>query len=86
MTLPDEMRQALAEGGSKPLYVEDPQTRMSYVLLPKSEYDRLCELLGINDASVADTYALQEAVARDAGWDDPIMDEYNNYDQRKKTA
>ena len=85
-TLTDEMRQALALSGKAPVYVEDPQTKVRYVLVSKADYDRIGSLLDIDEANIAETYAFQESVAHAQGWDDPQMDEYNDYDQRKKTA
>ena len=32
---------------------------------------------------LADTYPAQIESAMQAGWDDPVMDEYNDYDRRR---
>jgi hypothetical protein len=84
--LTDEMRKALAQQGNRFAYVEDPQTHMNYVLLPKAEYDRIRSLVEAGDNSVRVAYEAQNQVARAQGWDDPEMDIYENYDQHKKTA
>ncbi len=35
---------------------------------------------------VSDSYVAQSVVAGLAGWDDPEMDEYNNYDAHKRPS
>ena len=35
--------------------------------------------------NIRETYPLQEKVAAIAGWDDPAMNDYNDYDARRKT-
>ena len=74
----DELRQALAQSGGEPLRVVDPQSNATYVVVPSDEYDRLRADLD----SVRSAYPLQEAVARAEGWDDPMLDEYADYDAR----
>lgn len=37
-----------------------------------------------DDFDLRDTYTAQLAAALRAGWDDPAMDEYNNYDEAYK--
>ena len=34
---------------------------------------------------IRESYPAQEQVAATAGWDDPAMDDYNDYDARRKT-
>lgn len=36
------------------------------------------------DYRLEDTYRAQIESAMKAGWDDPVMDEYNNYDSKRK--
>jgi hypothetical protein len=54
--LTDEQRQALAARPQEPLRLLDPQTKMSYVLLPAAIYDQFKELL-----EEAEDKALQKA-------------------------
>ena len=65
---------ACQSGGS--LYVVDAATNASYVLIPAADYQRIRALFEADDVSIRETYLLQEAVARAAGWDDPAMDTY----------
>ena len=77
----EEVRRALSESGNEPLRLIDPENDTAYVLVPASEYARMaCDDEG---DELRDTYPAQEAIAGAAGWDDPIMDEYNDYDARR---
>lgn len=73
-----EFREALAASGQEPLRVVDSQSNKEYVLVPAEAYE---EILEAQLAALRETYPAQEAVARAQGWDDPIMDEYDHYDE-----
>lgn len=75
--LPDELRSAVTAHPGEPLELVDEQTKMVYVLMPVEGFKRL--KTGSDD-ELGDTYAAQIESAMQAGWDDPRMDEYNDYD------
>ena len=75
-----EQSQALAAAPDVPLRVVDPQTQHAYVLLPAEIFDRVKALLA-DDYSLRDTYSAQIQAALRAGWGDPGMDAYDNYDE-----
>ena len=81
--LTPEMREALQQTAGQPVTVEDDQTHRHYVLLPLSLYQRVQLLFGDETFDVADTYAAQSAVAGAAGWDDPGMEVYDDYDSHR---
>ncbi|MBI3862187.1 MAG: hypothetical protein HY290_09860 [Planctomycetia bacterium] len=83
--LTSEMREALLQQPGQPVTVEDDQTHLHYVLLPLSVYQRVRLIFGDESFDVTDTYAAQSAVAGAAGWDDPEMDVYDQYDVHRKT-
>lgn len=78
VSMSDELRRAVAATGGDLITVIDPTTNTSYVLLPAEEYARLS-----SEQLVRESYPLQEEVARAAGWDDPEMDDYNDYDAHR---
>ena len=78
VSMTEELRQALAAGRGEPVRVVDPATSEAYVLVPADEYARLS-----GEQSIEDSYPLQEAVAHAEGWDDPQLDDYNDYDARR---
>lgn len=79
--LPDELRSVVIAHPGETLELVDEQTRATYVLLPVDEFQRLRNAA---DDELGDTYAAQVESAMQAGWDDPRMDEYNDYDSRRR--
>ncbi len=80
LQLSDEQRQAIESTPGSPVRVIDPNSGDVYVLVRESVFARIEGLL--ND-DLADTYPAQIESAMRAGWDDPVMDEYNNYDKHR---
>jgi hypothetical protein len=81
-SLSDEQRQALEQGGG-PVYVVDPTSRATYVLLPEATYQRIAALFGGPDAfELQETYAVQDEAAAQA-WSDPADAEYDDYDAHR---
>ena len=78
--LPDELRTAVSAHPGELLELIDEQTHVAYVLVPADEFQRL-KTAGENELS--DTYAAQVESAMQAGWDDPRMDDYNDYDAHR---
>lgn len=78
VSMSEELRRAVAAGSGEPVTVIDPETNSAYVLVSADEYVRLS-----GEQAVVDSYPLQEAVAHSAGWDDPAMDDYNDYDKHR---
>lgn len=80
--LPEEIREAVANSRG-PVYIDDPQSNTSYVVLSASDYDRIRSMLLPEHIDIRETYPAQEQVARQSGWEDPLMDEYNDYDAHR---
>jgi hypothetical protein len=58
----------------------DPETGQVYVLVREEAYQRMQQLL--DDFQPADAYpAIDRAFAE--GWEDPKMDDYDHYEERK---
>lgn len=75
--LTDEQMALIKQGGEKdasePIYMINSQTGQSYLLL------EICD-----DDDISHFYPAQFESAWRAGWGDPIMDEYDNYDEALK--
>ena len=85
LILTEEQHRALDTVADAPPRVVDPQTNEIYILLRADLYERVKALLE-NDYKLSDTYAAQMESALRAGWVDPHMDDYNDYDaHRDKT-
>jgi hypothetical protein len=81
--LTKEQRHAIA-GAESPV-VLDPETRQSYVLVRKELFDRIKALLYDDSEWTSDEQVtLLAESGRQAGWDAPEMDVYDNYDENRK--
>ena len=80
LPLPDELRSVVVTHPGEFLELVDERTNAAYVLVPAEEFHRLRTAA---DDDLADTYRAQIESAMRAGWGDPIMDEYNNYDAHR---
>jgi hypothetical protein len=63
--------------------VLDPAGNAAYVLVPQEVYRRLAPY-DDSEFDISEAYPLMDEVAMTAGWDDPELDVYNQYDPRKK--
>ena len=80
LPLPDELRSLVVTNPRDFLELVDERTHAAYVLVPAEEFHRLRTAA---DDDLADTYRAQVESAMRAGWGDPIMDEYNDYDAHR---
>jgi bifunctional DNA-binding transcriptional regulator/antitoxin component of YhaV-PrlF toxin-antitoxin module len=78
--LPDELRRVVSAHPGEPLELIDEQTHAAYMLVPADEFQRLKSAA---EDELGDTYAAQVESAVQAGWNDPRMDEYNDYDAHR---
>lgn len=63
----------------------DPVTKEVFVLVRKEAYERLKRLLyDDSDWTPEERLLLLAESGRRAGWDDPEMDVYDNYDENRK--
>lgn len=76
-TLTVEQRKLLHENGPEPLRLIDPETNQEYVLLQADVYDQIQARL--SDLDPRELYPALHRALRAEGWDDPQMDEYNQY-------
>ena len=80
LELSNDQRQAVDAEGT-PLKIVDPRTGNVYVLVQQTVFERVWSVLA---DELAETYPAQMESAMRAGWDDPVMDEYNDYDRHRK--
>ncbi len=80
-------RQAVAQQGEKPPRAIDPDTHITYVLIPEALYARVKALLDAEegDQFFHDLYPHVMEVFGREGWDDPAMDIYNDLDPRRQS-
>ena len=80
LELSNDLRQALDTEGT-PLKVVDTRTGAVYVIINERAFRKLQSVF---KDDLSDTYQAQIESAMRAGWGDPEMDEYNNYDAHRK--
>jgi hypothetical protein len=80
--LTDDMRQALADQQGQPVYVVDPATQQTYVLLPADAYQKVQALIyDDGEPNVAEFMPLaHDAFADD--WNAPGMEAYDQLDSQ----
>jgi len=83
--LTEAQSKALEQAGSAPPSVTDPRTQKTYVLISTETFDQIRALVPQDDYTLTDTYRAQIDAAMRAGWNDPVMDDYNNYDAHRKS-
>jgi hypothetical protein len=84
LSLSDEQRRAVADHPGEPVELIDSTSHARYVLVPGDQFDRMRALLTSDDFDIRQTYAAQSAALAAAGWDDPELDIYNDYDANRK--
>jgi hypothetical protein len=83
--LPEDLREAIEKEGGSPVHLVDAATNVSYVLMRAEQYDNLSALFAEGEEfDPHEIYPLMAKSAAGAGWDDPDLDAYNNYDAHKK--
>jgi hypothetical protein len=83
VSLTHEIRQALADHPDELLELVDDASRARYVLIPAEQFDRLKSLLSVGEFDVQESYRAQNETLANAGWDDPELDIYNDYDANR---
>lgn len=84
--LTQDQSKAIEQAGSRTPCVTDPRTRTTYFLVPADLFERIQGLLNGTDEALADTYLGQTESALRAGWNDPDMEEYSDYDANRNRA
>jgi len=81
--LTTEQIQAIQANPDGAVQVIDPQCNEAYVIVRADVYQQMQDILK-DEYHLSDTYVAQVQSAVGAGWDDPAMDDYNNYDENFK--
>jgi len=82
--LTDQQRQELRQAKGNEVRVADQETGQAYVIQRAEVYERLKGLLYDNgDWTPDEQLRLLAESGKRAGWDDPEMDVYDNYDENR---
>jgi len=83
--LTGEQRQQLRQANGAEVRLRDSEAGREYVILPAETYDRLRSLLyDEGDWTPEEQLKLLAESGKRAGWDDPEMDVYDNYEESRK--
>lgn len=81
--LTDQMRQALAAEQGGPVQIVDEQTKRVYYVISAEQFETVRAMYDDGEFHPRELYPLISKTAAAAGWHDPLMDEYDNYDERR---
>jgi hypothetical protein len=82
--LSDDLLQAIEKETGCPLHIVDADTKIHYVLMRAEQFENLRALFAEGEEfDPREVYPLMAKAAAAAGWDDPDMDAYDNYDAHK---
>ena len=80
----DQMRQALDAERGQPVKIVDDQTSRIYYVISAEQFETVRALFAEGDFGPREIYPLISETAGEAGWNDPAMDVYDNYDEHRK--
>jgi hypothetical protein len=80
-TVTDQMRQALDAEHGGPVRIVDEQTQREYYIISAEQFETVQAVFAAGEFSPRELYPLISKTAAAAGWDDPAMNAYDNYDE-----
>lgn len=84
--LTDQQRQVLEADPGQPVPVVDEQTRRVYYLISAEQFETVKSLFTEEPFEPREMYPLTAKTAGDAGWNDPAMDVYDDYDAHRTSS
>ena len=79
--LSEQQRQVVEAESGCPVPVVDENNNRVYYLISAELFEKLRPLIAKDDFQPGELYPLIAQTAADAGWSDPLMDAYDNYDE-----
>jgi hypothetical protein len=84
--LNDDLVSALDAQGNVPLKTVHPVTGKFYFLVSEERYERLKPLFEDDPLTLEEQRFQLRETGRRAGWDEPVMDAYDEYDEQRSRA
>jgi hypothetical protein len=78
-----DLASAIDQHGNVPLQAVHPVTGKVFFLVSEEQYRRLKPLFEEDPLSPQEQQFQLEQLGKRAGWDDPAMDAYGRYDERR---
>ena len=79
--LTEAQRLVVQNADALPLEVIDEATHEVYYLITSAQHERLKAVLADESHDPRELYPLIAHTAAEAGWNDPLMDDYDRYDE-----
>lgn len=79
--LTDDQRNELKKTGE--LRLLDAETKQEFVAVPAEIFEKWRQIVCDDTITGEERARLAWEAGKSIGWDDPIMDEYNNYDKHR---
>ena len=79
----DQMRQALDAERGQPVKVIDEKSTQVYYVISAEQFEAVRALFPEGEFSPRELYPLISKTAAEAGWTNPDMDVYDNYDDQR---
>jgi hypothetical protein len=83
VTLSETQRQVLEAESGRPVPVVDEQTQRVYYLISAEQFEQIRALLPDEEFNPRELYPQIAKTAGAAGWNDPLMDAYDHYDEAR---
>ena len=80
-----EEQWAVVQGSETLSRISDPAQSTSFVLVPAKVYERFKSLFEEDPVTVQERLFQLQEFGKRAGWDDPAMDVYDEFDPRRTT-
>jgi hypothetical protein len=80
LTFTQDLRERLRSEGA-PVPVVDEQTQQKYYLISADQFEAIRPLLADVPFQPRELYPLTAKTAAAAGWENPVMDDYDRYDE-----
>ena len=77
------MRQAIAAHPGQPVKIIDDVTMQVYYMISSEQFEAVLAQLAKGEFQPQELYPLIAKTAAEAGWADPAMDVYDNYDEHR---
>jgi hypothetical protein len=84
LRMTDQIRLAIESQNGVPLQMVDEATQRVYYVVASEQFEALCA--SVDPFTPRDLYPLIAKSAAASGWNDPIMDEYDNYDENRNKS
>lgn len=83
LQLSDQIRRALQAEQGQPVKLVDEQTERVYYVISAEQFETIQAMYDHGEFHPRELYPLISKAAAAAGWDQPVMEEYNNYDEHR---